>query len=242
MFSQAIFKRTIRTLWRLWAILTAILIGLFLILSALPMSAKIVAMMIQQFYTLFSFLVPVIFIAIVGNKLVAAQVDDGSLSCALSSRIKRNQFSCTQAFCFAGSLLLTYLLLTLVGLIVIPATGASLEIPQFLLLNLGSFVLNFAFSGIAFFASCFFNSSRYSLAFGAGIPLFSLLMEMIANLAVTNSAFEPFKYLTLNSLFNMEDILAYSPKMIWEFLLPFFLALSGYIGGILVFKKKDLPL
>lgn len=51
---------------------------------------------------------------------------------------------------------------------------SGLDIDTFLLINLGAFLYQLGISGICFCSSCIFNTSKNSLMFGVGIPLYFL--------------------------------------------------------------------
>ncbi len=116
--------------------------------------------------------------------------------------------------------------------------GIDFEIKDYLLLNLGLFLLMFATSGVSFLFSCIFNLSKNYMAFGAGIPLAFFLFDMMANVS---SSLEPAKYLSLNTLFNTDNILNGEGYLL-QFTVLFIIGILLYIASIKVFKEKDLPL
>lgn len=116
--------------------------------------------------------------------------------------------------------------------------GLNFVLKDYVMLNLGAFLLMFAIGGISFLFSCVFNLSKNSLALGAGIPIAFLIFQIMAK---ASSSLESFKYLSLNSLFVPADITGggtYWPQ--FAVLAVFGLVL--YALGIKVFKEKDLPL
>lgn len=109
---------------------------------------------------------------------------------------------------------------------------------DFLLLNLGLFLLMFALSGISFIASSIFNLSKYSFALGAGLPLLFYIFQMVANI---DQSLSWFKYLSLNTLFDTTKILNGQSVLI-EFIVLGVVGIVLYLLSFTIFKKKDLPL
>lgn len=243
MISFPLLKNTIKTNVKMWIILTGtlmlLMVAIFFVGSNFSSSGDIV---IQQFYTLFAALIPLIYITSTANKLIAQKIDNGSLAYIMSNPIKRNKVSMTQAIFLIGSIVLMYIMITLTGLVTMLFLGEVIALNTFFLLNLGSMLLMFSISGIAFVASCFFNTSRHSLAIGAGIPVAFLLLKMLSDFSTFSENMAIFKYLTLNTLFNVNDIISGSSHMIWQFSILFSVALISYIASIMIFKRKDLPL
>lgn len=252
MFSKSLFKKSVKDNYKFWLGMTvALTLMLVLLITAANSFAnsprggggdRMGSGILQQFYTMFAMLLPMIYIVMTGNKLVAAQVDKGSLACIMSRPVKRNQFSMTQALYLAGSVVAMFAVVTVTGLIMIGVTGINIEIGAFLLLNLGIILFHLAISGISFFASCIFNFSGKSLLLGAGLPVLFFVFNMLTSFSGLLAEMEYFKYFTINTLFNYADITAYSLNMIWQFLILFAVAAGCYTAGVLYFKKKDLPL
>ena len=93
-------------------------------------------------------------------------------------------------------------------------------------------------SGICFCSSCIFNTSKNSLTFGAGIPLYFFVVSMFIKLS---DDLDFLKNFTLNTLFDTQKILEGS-GYIQDFIIMGVLALMLYAVGIIWFEKKDLPL
>ncbi|GHU71897.1 hypothetical protein AGMMS49992_06740 [Clostridia bacterium] len=116
--------------------------------------------------------------------------------------------------------------------------GIDFSVKDYLMLNLGAFLLMFALASISFLFSCVFNLSKNSLALGAGIPVAFFIFQIMSQVG---SSLENFKYLSLNTLFAPGDITGggtYWP----QFTILAVLGVVLYAVGIKVFKEKDLPL
>ena len=245
MLSKPLMKHTLKENIKFWAIITGILSLMLIVLFSIASgSGDNNAMILGQFYTMFASLLPLIFIVTRSNRLMAAQVDNGSMAFLMSTPIKRKTVLTTYAIFIIGSVFAMYLVLTIVGLIVLLIAGSFIEIGAFFLLNLGSMLLNLAISGIAYFASCFFNTSRQSFAVGTGAPVAFLVIRMLAEVTqfVDIEGLDMIKYLSLNSLFSISDIMAYSVNIIWQFFILIAITAIGYVIGMFFFKRKDLPL
>ncbi|MDR1565459.1 MAG: ABC transporter permease subunit [Oscillospiraceae bacterium] len=116
--------------------------------------------------------------------------------------------------------------------------GVDFSVKDYLLLNLGAFLLMFAIAGISFLFSCVFNLSKNSLMLGAGIPVAFFIFQIMSQVG---SSLENFKYLSLNTLFDPGTITGNGT--FWpQFAILAVLGVVLYTLGITVFKKKDLPL
>ncbi len=116
--------------------------------------------------------------------------------------------------------------------------GIDFEIKDYVMLNVGLYLLMFATSGVSFLFSCIFNLTKNYMALGAGIPLAFFLFHMMANVS---SSLEVAKYFTINTLYNTETILT-GEGYILEFISLFIIGLVLYGLSIKIFKEKDLPL
>ena len=107
MFSKAIFKQTVKENWKLWAIFTAIL-SAFLFMTISTFDSKMIQNMMDMmgdrfgessmfanigtligsisgtFYGMLAVILPMIYILITANGLVASKVDKGSMAYLLT--------------------------------------------------------------------------------------------------------------------------------------------------------------
>lgn len=193
----------------------------------------------NSFYALMAILFPMLYSIITGNNLIAAKVDDGSMANYLSTPVSRRDIAVSSALYLVLSLLLMWIIVSLVGIAVADIVQPdSLDVDTFLMLNVGVFLFHFAISSICFAASCIFNNSRHSLIIGGGIPLFFFIVNLLIKVS---EDLESLKYITLTTLFNTENIIAGSDYMV-DFLILSVMAVVLYIIGIEVFARKSLPL
>jgi len=141
MFSKTIFKQTLKQNWKLWAIFTALtaVMGAVIItvfdprmmqqmmdmLADTPMGGMMgdvggafsfLGMIGDTFYGMQGYILPLVFVIMTGNSLIASQVDRGSMAYTLSTPIKRTKVVCTQAIYMILSVFAMFAVVTLVGL------------------------------------------------------------------------------------------------------------------------------
>ncbi len=203
------------------------------------------------FYKLAGLLLPIIFMIMVSNNLIAGQVDSGSMAYVLSTSTKRKTVVFTQAIYLIGSLLSMFILTTITGCIclAIVPEEVGLTYGNLILLNVGAFLVLFALSGLCFLTSCFFDRSKRSMAIGGGLSIFALVAAMLGLFGspaipsvVRLNALNNFNYTTIISLFDVISIIEGTNTFIWKFIILAFLGVLGYVLGSIKFTKKDLPL
>lgn len=242
MISKALLKRDFKIGYKLWLVVTAIMLLLLAALFFATSGAEGGNMVVQQFYTLFAALIPVFYIGAMGNKLIVSQVDNGSFAYVMSAPLKRSKVAFTQGFFLIASVTLMYLLFFVMGLVAFALWGQFMDVGTFFLLNFGSLLFNLVISGIAWFASCCFNSSGPATSVGTGLPLVFFLLYVVSTFFGSNKLLGYCRYFTVNSLYSPSDIIAGSSDVVWQFLLMFGMAVILFLAGAIVFKKKDLPL
>ena len=203
------------------------------------------------FFKMAGLLLPIIYMIMTANALIAGQVDSGSMAYVLSSSTKRREVTFTQAVYLVGSLLAMFACTAITGTIcfAIVDVNTKLTYGKMLLLNLGAFVVLFAMSGLCFLASCVFNRSKHSMAIGGGLNMFFLVATMLGLFGspvlpsiIRMSALNAFNYVSLISLFDAVSILEGTTTFIWKLAILGVVGLACYIAGSIRFEKKDLPL
>lgn len=205
------------------------------------------------FYKLAGLLLPIIYMIMASNNLIAGQVDSGSMAYVLSTSTKRKTVVFTQAVYLIGSLLAMFFLTTATGCVCLAIVAAESEIEltyaKLLLLNLGAFLVLLALSGLCFFTSCVFDRSKRSMAIGGGLSIFALVAAMLGLFGspvipsvVRLDALNNFNYATVISLFDVVSIMEGTTVYLWKFAILAVAGIIGYFAGAKVFTKKDLPL
>lgn len=183
------------------------------------------AVMNDLIYKITGVLLPMIYVMITCNKLIAAQVSDGSMAYVLSTPTNRKKVLVTQY---------TFMILSIVAMYVVIFLGAYLSgiaaffinTPAKTVLNfgamtlrtflycLGSLIAMFALTGVCFGASCWFNKSSQSIALGGGACILAFICcilglfgnKVFVSVGVGVQAMSFFDYLTVYTLIDTETM------------------------------------
>ena len=201
-------------------------------------AANLLGFMVSYLYGFILLIFPMLFCILRGNALIAKYVDKGSMVSLAAAPVKRRTVAFTQMKVLISGILLLILYSTIVEFICAKSGfPGELDIKELLLLNGGLLCLHLFIGGICFLSSCIFSDTKYSVAFGAGIPAFMYVLQMLAN--VGGDA-EKAKYFTFFTLFDPDGIIAADSSAI----VGMFILLAGaaalYITGVIVFERKDL--
>ena len=203
------------------------------------------------FYKLAGLLLPIIYMIMASNNLIAGQVDSGSMAYVLSTSTKRSTVAFTQAVYLIGSLFCMFALTTATGCVCLSIVkeDVNLTYGKLILLNVGAFAVLLALSGLCFFTSCWFDRSKRSMAIGGGLSIFALVAAMLGLFGspvipsvVRLDALNNFNHVTIISLFDVISIMDGTGAFIWKFAILAVLGIVGYALGAVRFTKKDLPL
>ena len=203
------------------------------------------------FFKMAGLLLPIIYLIMTANSLIAGQVDSGSMAYILSSSVKRRAVTFTQGVFLVGSLFLMFCCTGVTSIVCLAVVDVetSLTYAKLLLINLGAFLVMFAMSGICFLASCWFNRSKHSMALGGGLTMFFLVATMLGLFGspvlpsiVRMKALNNFNYVSIISLFDVVSILEGTTAFLWKLGILAAVGIVCYIVGSRKFARKDLPL
>ncbi len=203
------------------------------------------------FFKMAGLLLPIIYMIMTANALIAGQVDSGSMAYILSTSTKRKTVTLTQSIFLVLSLLCMFVCTTITSIICLSIVNVTttLTIGKLLLINLGAFVVMFALSGICFLSSSWFNRSKHSMALGGGLSMFFLVATMLGLFGssiipsvIRMDALNFFNYASIISLFDVTSILDGSLTFLWKLAILFAIGIACYVVAIKKFNKKDLPL
>ena len=204
------------------------------------------------FYRIAGLLLPMVFVIMTANSLLAGQVDSGSMAYVLSTPTKRRTVSVTQMTYLVVALFAMYALLTIVSVISVFVVGGNsfaINYGEILLFNLGAFLTMFAFAGFCFMCSAIFNRSKHSMSVGGGLTIFMLVCTILGLFgssvvpsAMRISAMDFFNYLSIISFFDTVSILNGTLDYLWKFAILLGIGIVTIIIGVFRFDKKDLPL
>ena len=264
--NTTLFKRELRSSYKLWLIFIAILamyisviISMFdpklgetldLFAKAMPemmslfgmgeTGATLIDFLSNYLYGMLMIVFPMVFIIMLANRLVVAHVDSGSMTYLLASPNTRRKVAFTQMLVLLS---MAFVLLVICVGIAIGVSEAmfpgALVIGDFLWLNLGLACLLFALCGYCFFISCISNETGKAVMFGAGVPTFFYLVQMLANMG---GKLADLKYATIFTLFNPKAIIAGDTSAWWMCGALVVIGAIFFVVGIARFEKRDLPL
>ena len=201
------------------------------------------AIMNDLIYKITGVLLPMIYVMIVANKLIASQVSDGSMAYILSTPTNRKKVLRTQYLFLISSLVAMYLIITagalisegIANMILRNEYGAEAVAPlgyrllRTILYCFGSMMAIFGLSGICFGASAFCNKSNKSIAIGGGVSILCFICcilglfgnKVFVAVGIGVSSMNFFNFLTLFTLIDTENINAFCK------------AVNGMQGGVI---------
>lgn len=211
------------------------------VMSAVGMSAgatSLIGFMISYLYGFIFLLFPMLFCILRGNGLLAKYADKGSMVTLLAAPVKRRTVAITQMSVLISGILLLMIYSTGLEIFVAEANfPGELVISELIKLNAALICLHLFIGGVCFLASCIFSDTKYSIAFGAGVPALMYVLQMLAN---AGEKAEAAKYFTFFTLFNANGIVAGESNAIIGAVVLAIGAVILYVTGITVFCKKDL--
>ena len=179
-------------------------------------------------YKITGVLLPMIYVMIVSNKLIASQVSDGSMAYILSTPTNRKKVLRTQYLFLILSIVAMYIIIAISALgsegianIILRNTyGDEAVAPigyRFIrttLYSVGSMLAIFGLTGICFGASAYCNKSNKSIAFGGGICVLCFICcilglfgnKVFIAVGVGVESMNIFNYVTLFTLIDTENI------------------------------------
>ena len=181
---------------------------------------------------------PLIFIIIVTNGAIAKHVDNGSMAYLLATPNTRKKIATTQAVFVITSITLIFIFQVIMGIVICESMFSGLlEIDNYILLNVVTLLVSLVIAGIGFVSSCYFSETRYSLAFGAGIPIGFVLLNMLSG---ANEKLEGLRYFTVYSLIDITKIFNDSSFVLMTSVSLLVATVVLFGIGIYIFDKKSL--
>lgn len=252
MFSFPLFKQTVKANGLIWLVFTAVTGALLVQFATLEMTQELLFLI---FYGMMAMILPGVYILISSNKLLASQVDSGSMAYVLSTPRRRSTVVMTQLIYSVGTVLLMFFIITVAHVAVNAVEPISLSTAGYsglvgdlttamiVKINLSAFLVCLAMAGVCYMFSGIFNQSKYSLGFSGtfvGVSVLANMMAMFGSLGI--SALENFKYVSICTLYDYESILMGGDDWIAKSGTALIIAIVTYAVGAAWFCKKDLPL
>lgn len=213
---------------------------IFAAFGMLNPAATLIEFVANYLYGFLLIAFPLVFLVLLANRLVARYVDRGSMAYLLATPNRRTRIILTQA----AVLLLCTLVLVIYVTGLCCAVGQALfpgglDVGKFLLLNAGWLGLLIFLGGLCFCASCLFDDTKLSYGVGAGLCIAFLLIQMLSQ---AGEKFEALRYATPLTLFDPSRIIAGEEQAVWMFLILYAAGILFYVAGLLIFRRRDLPL
>lgn len=191
----------------------------------------------------FAMIVPMfmlVYIIIMGNKIVAGRVDKGSMASLLAAPVDRKTISVTTSAFFMLSMVGIVVVNSVLGLLCcIIHKDADISVANYALMSLDVIVFLIGLSSITFFFSCLFNESKYSLTLGGGIPIVFFLLYIMSDFGEKLKVLKKMTIFSLNRPLDIADGKTATVLICGGAVL--LMAIVLYTAGIEIFKKKDLP-
>ena len=190
-------------------------------------------------YGLLMFGFPMVYSIILGNKLVAKMVDNGSFAYLLATPNSRVKIIITQGVYALTSLVVLFAALFGIGVLISAAMFPNLlDVGAFFKLNFTTMLVNMVVMMISFFFSCLFNETKMSLGFGAGVPIAFILMNMLGG---ASPDAEILKKMSIYGFYDPVELV--HGGAIWGINLIYIgIVVVLFTAGVLIFRKKQLPL
>ena len=189
MLSLPLLKQSIKSNSVMWGSMTGVMTLLCVQFSMLDMTRS---MLFTIFYGMMTTILPGIYVLVTSNKLLASQVDRGSMAYVLATPTKRSTVTFTQAFYLVNSLIAMFGILTLAHLacnaakpIALGELGfmglqGDLTSKMIMQVNLSALMVCIALSAICFMFSGIFSSTKYSIGLSGTFVGVSILANMLA--------------------------------------------------------------
>lgn len=201
-------------------------------------STTLIGFMCSYLYGFILLIFPMLFCILRGNALVAKYVEDHSMVSLVAAPVKRRTIALTQMLVLLTGTVILVGYSTILELV----CGAwyfpgELDTAQLLTLNGGLLCLHLLIGGICFAASCLAPDTKYSVGFGAGVPILMYVIQMLANMG---GKVENAKYFTFFTLFDPEGLVARESGALAGAALLGLGGLALYGLGAAAFCRKDL--
>jgi len=155
------------------------------LMAAVGMStgaASLAGFLISYLYGFILLIFPMLFSILKGNALIAKYVDKGSMALLAAAPVKRRTIAFTQMKVLISGIVLLILYSTILEIICAESGfHGELDITALFVVNGGLLCLHLFIGGICFLSSCICSDTKYSVALGAGIPIFMYVLQMLAN-------------------------------------------------------------
>ncbi|MFT3952333.1 MAG: hypothetical protein QM689_10400 [Oscillospiraceae bacterium] len=251
MISKPLLKQSLKANWVLFAAMTGVMVVLNIQFTSMEMTKSL---LFQIFYGMMATILPDIYVLLTANKLLASQVDRGSMAYVLSNPARRSAVVLTQTVFLVVTLFLMFALTAVAHIVVNAASPLDLSLAgaglsgtltgaMIAKIILSAFTVILAMAGVCFMCSGIFNLSKYSMGFSGtfvGVSILANMLAMFGTLGV--DALSGFKYLSICTLYDYRSVLVSENDWIIKTIVAAGIAAVTFAIGGIRFCKKDLPL
>jgi ABC-2 type transport system permease protein len=191
-------------------------------------------------YGFIFFIFPMIFIVMLGNKLMAKQIDDSSMAYLLTTPNSRVKVAATQALTLVINVF-TLILINVAVIVISAEIGFSgqLQIGKFIGLNFILLGVLTLVSALVFLISTIVGDYSKAVGLSSALVGYLFIMNMIKNLSDDLNFFQ---YTTFLSLVNIDKVME-SNSFIWlSGSLSLISGILVFILSIIIFNKKSLTI
>ena len=239
MINKPLLKQSFKSTRILWFSITFAMAGMLAQFIFLDFGE----MVNMIYYKMTAVVLSGIYVMVSANKLIAVQVDRGSMAYIVSNPIKRSTVALTQLFYLIITAMGSYTLTTIVHLISSTVKDTGETAANIIAINVGAFLTTLVIAGICYMTSCIFNLSRHSLGLGGGIIAASFICYFISMFSLMGTEnMKYFKYATFITLYDIDSIILGNSEWVWKMFVLAGIAVITFIIGTIIFTKKDLPL
>lgn len=195
-----------------------------------------------EYYGVILTIILTIFCVMLPTQLIAKLVDQGSMAYILSTPITRAKVAFTQAIILITGIFLIMFFTTVSGFVgyeLFLKGENSFHALKFIQINIEAFLLFFAVGGISFFVSCLANDEKKSLGISGVIAFGFFSLDLIGKIS---DKIDWLRNFTIYSLFRPSEIVSGNGDMIQSSIILSFIGLAFIVVGILIFRKRNLPL
>ena len=183
---------------------------------------------------------PLIFSIIMCHRLMCRYIDKGSMAYLLSTPYNRFYILLSQYIVLVIGIVLLIVYATVLVLICSRViVHESLDIMNFLMVNVGLLCLHLFLGTMCYLCACSFNEVKYSLGIGAGLSIAFILIQMLSQVS---DKIEFLKYLTPLTLFDPKALASFDSMAMIHIVILLLCAIIMFIIASLIFNRRDLSL
>ncbi len=202
------------------------------------LNGPMVSYISNYLYGFIMIIFPIIYIILVGNRLVVRHIDKGSMVYILTMPYTRKRIITNQALFFVLSFIIIFVVNVgvVIGMSEIMFKGL-LDIKLYLVLNFIALSVHLFMMGITFLISVIISDFQLSSGVTSGLLITTAVFNMLARLG---DKVEFLKYLTPYSIVNVDYILEGNGNGVLGGIIMLILAIIVFVSSIKYFDRKSI--